>query len=113
MTQFFFEVETYLRFVDRAQGPGHHADHPRDHAGDQRGATAALRAVVRTPLPGPMIEQFDRVADDPQAVVEHGVEIASTMSAALLEAGRPGLHFYTLNRSFSTLRVYRDLGLTV
>lgn len=114
MTQFFFEVETYLRFVDRAQRAG--VTMPIIPGIMPVTNVAQLQRFAQlsgTPLPGPMIEQFDRVADDPQAVVEHGVEIASTMSAALLESGAPGLHFYTLNRSFSTLRVYRDLGLTV
>lgn len=114
MTQFFFEVETYLRFVEHAHRAG--VTMPIIPGIMPVTNVAQLQRFAQlsgTPLPGPMIEQFDRIADDPRAVVEHGVEIASTMSAALLEAGAPGLHFYTLNRSFSTLRVYRDLGLTV
>ena len=110
MTQFFFEVRDLLAFRGPCtKGRGHHADHPRIMPVTNVAQLQRFAQLSGTPLPGPMIEQFDRVADDPQAVVEHGVEIASTMSAALLEAGAPGLHFYTLNRSFSTLRVYRDL----
>ncbi|HPJ20494.1 MAG TPA: methylenetetrahydrofolate reductase, partial [Actinomycetota bacterium] len=82
MTQFFFEVETYLRFVDRAQRAG--VTMPIIPGIMPVTNVAQLQRFAQlsgTPLPGPMIEQFDRVADDPQAVVEHGVEIASTMSA--------------------------------
>lgn len=66
-----------------------------------------------TALPGDMVQRFEAIADDAEAVTELGVEYASQLCAQLLERGAPGLHFYTLNRSFSTLRVYRDLGLTV
>lgn len=113
MTQFFFEVDSYLRLVDRATAAG--VTMPIIPGIMPVTNVAQLQRFAQlsgTPLPAPMIERFERIAADPKAVIEHGVEIASTMCARLLDAGAPGLHFYTLNRSFSTLRVYRDLGLT-
>jgi methylenetetrahydrofolate reductase (NADPH) len=113
MTQFFFNVDSYLRLVDAASAAG--VTMPIIPGIMPVTNVAQLQRFAQlsgTPLPSAMIERFERVAHDPAAVIEHGVEIASTMCAQLLEAGAPGLHFYTLNRSFSTLRVYRDLGLT-
>ena len=62
-------------------------------------------------FPEEVADRFHSVGDDPQAVIELGVEVAAQMCQALLDGGAPGLHFYTLNRSTSTLRVHELLGL--
>ena len=44
---------------------------------------------------------MEAVDGDPKAVRLLGVEVASQLGAELLEAGAPGLHLITMNRSVS------------
>ena len=108
-TQLFFEAETYFAFAKRARASG-----------------------IRVPiLPGIMpvtnvaqIERFTKMcgatippalrdrlarADGDKDVVRVGVDWATEQAEALLAAGAPGIHFYTLNRSFATREIFARL----
>ena len=112
ITQLFFRVDDYVRMVDMAAAEG--CTMPiipgimpvTDITQIQR--FADLSGAV---FPKALAERFHQVADDPEAVIELGVEVAADMCQRLLDAGAPGLHFYTLNRSHSTIEVYEALGL--
>jgi methylenetetrahydrofolate reductase (NADPH) len=112
LTQFFFEPEPYLRLVDELAALG--CDRPvipgimpvTNLASVQRMATMSGAAV-----PAWLIERLEAVGDDPEAVRTAGVHAATELCAALLEAGAPGLHFYTLNRSTATREIHAQLDV--
>jgi methylenetetrahydrofolate reductase (NADPH) len=112
ITQLFFRAEDYLSLVDRARAHG--VSIPiipgvmpvTDVAQIQRFATLAGAA-----FPAELQAQFAAVADDPISVRELGVEVATALCRRLLDAGAPGLHLYTLNRSTSAREVYLNLGV--
>ena len=62
-------------------------------------------------LPAPFLRRLDELGEDDEAVAAYGIEYATEQCASLLEYGVPGLHFYTLNKSPSTLQIVRNLGL--
>ena len=62
-------------------------------------------------IPPPLRSKLDQLAGDDEAAAEFGIEYATKQCEELLRAGAPGLHFYTLNKSRSTVRVLKNLGL--
>ena len=114
VTQFIFDSDGYFRLVDRLSALG--CDLPVIPG---IMPVTNLRQVERfpqlsgRPLPASVLARLEAAADDPSALRRAGVEIATELSAALLDGGAPGLHFYTLNRSTATLEVFADLGVAV
>ena len=62
-------------------------------------------------IPPPLRARLDQLGGDDEAAVEFGIEYATRQCEELLRAGAPGLHFYTLNKSHSTVQVLKNLGL--
>jgi methylenetetrahydrofolate reductase (NADPH) len=51
------------------------------------------------------------LGDNDEAVTEFGIEHATRQCEELLQEGVPGIHFYTLNKAYSTGRIMRNLEL--
>jgi methylenetetrahydrofolate reductase (NADPH) len=62
-----------------------------------------------TPIPASVSEAFAKVEDNPEDVRQVGVDLATKLCQELLEAGAPGLHFYTMNTSTATREIYSQI----
>jgi methylenetetrahydrofolate reductase (NADPH) len=69
---------------------------------------AELAAGAR--IPAGLLRAVSRCADD-AAVERVGVHWATEQCRGLLDGGVRGIHFYTLNRSDATRRIYDNLGV--
>ncbi len=113
VTQFFFSLESYLRLVDDLQAQG--VDQPvlpGIMPVTNLSQVTRFAALSGAEFPPALAARLEAVADDPVEVRRIGVEVASELCRELLQAGAPGLHFYTLNRSPATREIFANLGLS-
>jgi methylenetetrahydrofolate reductase (NADPH) len=62
-------------------------------------------------IPSSLRKKLDELGDNDDAAAEYGIEYATAQCEELLRSGVPGLHFYTLNKSRSTVEVLKNLRL--
>ncbi|MDH5648325.1 MAG: methylenetetrahydrofolate reductase [NAD(P)H] [Gammaproteobacteria bacterium] len=113
ITQYFFNRDAYFRFVDDCEAskielpivPGiMPITNYKQLMSFSQGCGAEIPRWILTRL-----EHF---ADDLSSIRAFGLEVVSELCAQLLAEGAPGLHFYTLNKSDSTVALWHNLGLT-
>jgi methylenetetrahydrofolate reductase (NADPH) len=110
ITQLFFDNEDYFRFVARARAAGISQPivpgiMPIISAANIRRITA----MCGSRIPAELQAKLSEVEDDTAATLEVGVEWATLQCRELLDRGAPGIHFYTMNRSPATRRVFQAL----
>ena len=112
VTQFFFEASDYLRMVDDLAALG--CDRPvlpGIMPVTNLAQITRFAELSGATFPAWLAERLTAVGDDAAAVRAVGVEVATELCRELLDAGAPGLHFYTLNRSTATREIAANLGL--
>jgi methylenetetrahydrofolate reductase (NADPH) len=111
VTQFFFEPEDWVRLVAELAELG--VEKP---VLPGIMPVTTLSGVVRMAsmganVPASLVARLEgaHLRGGAPAVRAEGILAATELCAQLLEAGVPGLHFYTLNRSTATREIYHAL----
>jgi methylenetetrahydrofolate reductase (NADPH) len=112
ITQLFFDNEDYYRFVEDLRSMGVTVPIipgvlPILSAPQVRRFTALCCAKI----PAKLERELVRVEDDENAAIEMGIEYATQQCEDLIRFGVPGLHFYSLNKSYSLISIVKNLGL--
>ncbi len=111
VTQLFYDNDDYYAFRDHLTKAG--IDVPLIPGllpVVARNQTKKFVELCGAKLPAPFLDRLETLGDDDAAVTEFGIEYCTQQIQDLLRNGAPGVHFYTLNRPYSTTRILRNLG---
>ncbi len=112
LSQFFFDIDAFLRFRDRIRAAG--VTIPlipgimpvSNFAGLQR-----MSASCGASVPAWLAAHFDGLDDDPETRKLLAASVAAETCARLQEEGFADFHFYTLNRADLVYAICRVLGV--
>ncbi len=112
ITQYFYNLDAYLRFVEECE---------------KRNVTipivpgimpitniknlARFSEMCGADIPRWLRLRLEAYGDDTQSLRAFGLDVTSELCRRLLDAGAPGLHFYTMNQVAATRVIWTNLGL--
>ena len=112
ITQYFFETDTYLRFLDRARAAGITAPIvPGIMPVSNYAQAARFSALCGASVPAWLGHLFAGTEDDPELRRIVGAVIAAEQVRLLQANGVDEFHFYTLNRPDLTYAIAHILGV--
>ena len=112
ITQFFFDVESYLRFRDRCVAAGIDVEIvPGILPVSNFKQASRFAAQNNVKVPNWMAKQFEGLDDDPTTRQLVGASQAIDMIRVLSREGVKDFHFYTLNRAEMTYALCHTLGV--
>lgn len=112
ITQYFFNIDSYFYFIDRLEKmnvtipvvPGimpivNYANLVR------------FSEMCGAEIPRWIRKQLEAYGDDSESIRRFGEDMLTEMCSKLLDAGAPGLHFYTLNQAEPSFNIWNNLKL--
>jgi len=112
ITQFFFKLEEYEQLRDQMTALG--ITKPIVAGIMPITSLVSVQRMAQLSgyeVPADIVSQIEAGGDDRDEIRKRGIEVATKLCRDLLDAGVPGLHFYTLNFSKATREIYANLGL--
>lgn len=114
ITQYFYNADAYFGFVDRCRELGIEIPIvPGIMPITNYTQLARFSDVCGAEIPRWVRRRLEGYGDDLISLRAFGHEVVLRLCRHLLDGGAPGLHFYTMNQSGPSLRLWRELGLSV
>ena len=112
ITQYFFNPDAYLWFVDACEKLG--IDLPIvPGIMPITNFTQLMRFSegCGAEIPRWIVKRLRDFGDDRKSIRTFGVDVVTRLCAYLLEQGAPGLHFYSMNQADACEEIWHNLGL--
>lgn len=109
-TQLFFDNDKFFSFVQLVRDAGIYLPIV---AGIlpiiSYGQLEKMLSMVKVNVPTSLMNRLERYKDNPSDVKKIGVEFASYQCQQLIDAEIAGMHFYTLNKAYSTSEILSNV----
>ena len=114
ITQYFFNCDSYYRFIDDCRKlnisiPILAGLMPISNAE----GILRFSKKCNADIPKWLRNKIEYYSDNNDYLIKLGIEFMSKMCESLLENDAPGFHFYTLNKSYPTIKICENLNLDV
>ncbi|AOZ51681.1 methylenetetrahydrofolate reductase [NAD(P)H] [Chromobacterium vaccinii] len=112
MTQYFFNADSYFRFVDEARARGVDIPIvPGIMPISNFGQLCRFSDMCGAEVPRWLRLRMQAYYDDTASIRALGLDVVTELCDRLLQGGAPGLHFYTLNQAGLVSTIWQRLGL--
>lgn len=112
ITQYFYNIDAYLRFMDNCQKENIPIPvTPGIMPITNFASLTRFSDICGAEIPRWIRKQLEAYADDKESLQAFGLDVVSELCNQLLENDAPGLHFYTLNQADSTTSIWKNLSL--
>jgi len=109
ITQYFFNADSYLRFVEDVRHAGIDAPIvPGIMPVTNFSQLARFSDACGAEIPRWMRRRLEGYGDDRASIRAFGLEVVAGLCRRLLDEGAPGLHFYTMNLAEPTLAIWEQ-----
>ena len=114
ITQYFYNPDAYLRFIDRCNQAGIDIPIvPGIMPITNYHQLARFSDACGAEIPRWIRKRLESYGEDLESIRAFGEEVVTNLCSQLVEQGAPGLHFYTLNRDKPSLAIWSNLGLEI
>lgn len=111
ITQYFYNADSYFRFVDDVQGRGVHIPIiPGIMPIASFSKLARFSDTCGAEIPRWLRLKLQSYADDTASIKALALDVVTNMCERLLHEGAPSLHFYTLNQAGLVSTICQRLG---
>ena len=112
ITQYFFNADAYFKFVEQIEKRGLSLPIvPGIMPITNYTQLARFSDMCGAEIPRWIRKRLEGFGDDRASIRAFGEEVITELCRTLLDAGAPGLHFYTMNQAEPTTAIWKNLGL--
>jgi methylenetetrahydrofolate reductase (NADPH) len=112
ITQYFYNADAYFSFIDACEAMDIRIPIvPGIMPINKFSQLARFSDACGAEIPRWIRKKLEGYGDDSASIRAFGLDIVTDLCDRLLNAGAPGLHFYTLNSAGPTTTIWQRLGL--